>query len=55
MTENFTAYSALLADTVNPNNKDRYRAFVSRCQEQDRHLSGLGYREIWACVPGYRG
>ena len=53
--DNFTAYSALLAYTVNPNNKDRYGAFVSRCQEQYRNLSGLGYREIWACVQNYLG
>ncbi|MCY4614049.1 MAG: hypothetical protein OXB94_10580 [Nitrospira sp.] len=29
MTENVTAYAALLAYTVNPNNKDRDGVFVS--------------------------
>lgn len=53
--DNFIAYSALLVYKVNPNNKDRYGAFVSRCKEQYLNLSGLGYREIWSCVQGYLG
>ncbi len=55
VTDNFTAYSALLVYTVKTENKDRYEAFVSQCQEQYRKLSGLGYREIWACVQDYLG
>lgn len=55
VTDNFTAYSALLAYTVKSADKDRYGAFVSRCQEQYQNLSGLGYREIWACVQNYLG
>ena len=55
ITDNFTAYSALLLYTVKADDKDRYRAFLSRCQEQYRNLSGLGYREIWACVQDYLG
>ena len=53
--DNFTAYSALLVYTVKPDNKDRNGPFVSRCQEQYQNLSGLGYREIWACVQNYLG
>ena len=55
VTDNFTAYSALLVYTVKADNKNRYGAFVSRCQEQYKNLSGLGYREIWACVQNYLG
>ncbi len=55
VTDNFTAYSALLVYTVKSADKDRDGAFVSRCQEQYQKLSGLGYREIWACVQGYLG
>ena len=55
ITDNFTAYSALLAYTVKADDKDHYGAFVSRCQEQYQNLSGMGYREIWACVRGYLG
>ena len=55
VTDNFTAYSALLAYTVKSNNRDRYGAFVSRCQKQYQNLSGLGYREIWSCVQNYLG
>jgi len=55
VTDNFTAYSALLVYTVKPDNKDRNRPFVSRCQEQYQNLSGLGYREIWVCVQNYLG
>ncbi len=55
VTDHFTAYSALLVYTMKSDDKDRYEAFVSRCQEQYRKLSGLGYREIWACVRDYLG
>ncbi len=55
VTDNFTAYSALLVYTVKADNKNRDGAFVSRCQEQYKNLSGLGYREIWACVQNYLG
>lgn len=55
VTGNFTAYSALLAYKVKSDDKARYGTFVSRCQEQYRNLSGLGYREIWACVQNYLG
>ncbi len=53
ITDNFTAYSALLVYTVKADDKDHDGAFVSRCQEQYQNLTGLGYREIWACVQGY--
>ena len=55
ITDNFTAYSALLVYTVKADDKNRDGAFVSRCQEQYQNLSGMGYREIWACVRGYLG
>ena len=55
VTDNITAYSALLVYTVKSDNKDRDAAFVARCQEQYQNLSGWGYREIWACVQGYLG
>ena len=55
ITDNFTAYSALLVYTVKADDKDRDGAFASRCQEQYQNLSGMGYREIWACVRGYLG
>ena len=55
VTDNFTAYSALLAYTVKSDDRDRYGTFVSRCKEQYQNLSGLGYREIWACVQDYLG
>lgn len=55
VTDNFTAYYALLIYTTNWDDKDRYGPFVSRCQEQYQNLSGLGYREIWACVQNYLG
>ena len=55
VTDNITAYSALLVYTVKSDNKDRDAAFVARCQEQYQKLSGLGYREIWACVQNYLG
>lgn len=55
VTDNFTAYSALLAYTVKPDNKDRYGAFVSQCKELYQNLSGLGYRGIWTCVQNYLG
>ena len=55
VTDNFTAYSALLAYKVKSDDRDRYGTFVSRCKEQYQNLSGLGYREIWACVQDYLG
>ena len=55
VTDNFTAYSALLVYTVKSDNRARDGAFVARCQEQYRNLIGLGYREIWACVQSYLG
>ena len=55
ITDNFTAYSALLVYTVKADDKDRDGAFASRCQEKYQNLSGMGYREIWACVRGYLG
>ena len=55
VTDNFTAYSALLVYTAKADDKDHYGTFVSRCQEQYQNLGGLGYREIWACVQGYLG
>ena len=55
VTDNFSAYSALLVYTVKPDNKARDGAFVSRCQEQYENLRGLGYREVWACVQNYLG
>ncbi len=55
VTDNFSAYSALLVYTAKPADADSDGAFVSRCQEQYQNLSGLGYREIWSCVQGHLG